>query len=652
MTPKKFRIAIVSMLALVLGCSSQQDGATVAIGTSSSALTSETVCQGGATTPVLVPRWFTLYDGVYADRGIVQGLVDNTGATDIPLRIDLRMAGADAREISRTLWSGTVRAGASASVSFELSTLPIRTEGIPSMAELVATVTGGEREGRTFYSTPLYATYDATRSAFSLSPRERPTSNYLTPATSTTFQDAFRQLTLNVEPLTRRVNAQVLSGSSFRPIGDLTPVGSDAYTHAQWMAISSADARTFSGLFGNTAPSIGGSYARMKVCAQYGSRFVDEGPGTTITGDRLPAAFAQAGIGRAGRLPDWSGYLDQSGCTPNITLDDYADYTMFVNTNISDRDGVLGGAHNVRVLDPTGAAESRWIGFSTLRVRRPSWEPDVVINLGGFGSGDSEMRAAGVIGRVLSNAWARQSEPGDYEIHANQRCLDKDNSYTACYSGGIVYLGANRDSTHNTQYKHVVTHEFGHAIQDRSFGTLRLSYARDADVNESGACGCGFVPDTTDRAHCLQSRQQLGAVQNEAYGHYIAANTWNNTAAPACTFVYYKTFREDSGQLVQPPVAKDCRVQARWMENHCTANNRGVEWDWLNFFRSSGVSGTPIPLSDLKAVYRRACGGTACSGSNEPTFSQLQSAAQTEFGAGTAKYNAFRAASTNYGIAH
>ena len=609
------------------------------------------VCLGGADSPSLLPKWSTLYSGRFAASTVISGTVSNTDVVDIPARIDVRMAGGDARVISTTLWQGTLARGATQTVSLRLDALPIRSFNVASAAEIVVTATGVPRRGDSVYSAPLYATYDPNRATFSLTGSAPPQGQFIT--TATTFSAAVGQLLAVVQPLTRRPNGgTALSNGQFLAFTDLAANGSDAFVHAQWMTVGSADSAKLSSMFQfNTAP-VDANYAPMRICAKYGGFFIDDSKGESVGGTTLPARFARAALARNGFLPDWSGTLDAAGCSPNMTLLDFTDYTLLVMTDL--QDNALGGSHNVHIADATGNVQTQAIGFSTQRVRRASASPPFSFTVGGFGSGDNAMRVAGVLGQAMTLPFGSMP-PGAYNVNANQRCNGDAAASTACFSpaASTLFIGPNIDGTHNSQYKFVVAHEFGHAIQQAAIGGLHTDYARDTTLNENGPCGCGFVSDPTDRAHCLQSRQKLGAVEAESFAHYVAANTWNGSSG-ACTFVYYKNSLEADGTTItKPPFGRSCNAQTRWLENHCAAASRGVEWDWLNFFRGAGAGGAPIPIADVHSIFRQACGGM-CSTASEPSYNALQSAALAYYGGNPsdARYVAFQAAGINYGVKH
>lgn len=349
---------------------------------------------------------------------------------DVPARIDVRMSGVDARVVSTTLWQGTLTHGTKQPVSLRLDSLPIRSYGVASVAEIFVTATDAARSGDRLYSLPLYVQYDPVSATFSLTGKVPPQPQYL--GNPPTYGEAVSKLLRAVEPITRRANGgEVLTGSRFVPLASLAPNGSDAYEHAQSMTLSAADSTKLGTLFDYRGPTVDAGNARMQVCAKFGSDYVDDGKGESQSGYGLPARFAQATLGRADRLPDWSGVLDAGGCTPDLTLEDYTGYTMIVRTELDDN--AIGGSHRVHVRDLSGAIQTHAIGFSTLIVRRPSWYPRFAIRLGGFGSGDDQTRVAGALGQTLYGLPWLAIAPGDYEVR-NQRCNGDPTASTACYS--------------------------------------------------------------------------------------------------------------------------------------------------------------------------------------------------------------------------
>jgi hypothetical protein len=327
---------LVGVATLVVACTSVGDHTSdERVGHSVAALSTD-VCLGGADTPALLPNWSQVYQGRFTRGQVISGTVTNTDAVDIPARIDLRMAGGDARVITTTLWQGTLARGATQTVSFSLDSLPIRSyRGVASAAEIVATATGVPRRGDSIYSTPLYAGYDDQRGTFTLSGSEPPQPRYLT--TEATFDAAVTQIANRVEPITRRVNGgTALSNGQFLNFTELPANGSDAFVHDQWMTLSSADSAKLSSLFQLFDATVDANYAPVRVCAKYGGLFIDDGKGESVGGTALPARFARAILARANHVADWSGTLDAGGCSPVMTLLDYTPYTLLVFTDLYD----------------------------------------------------------------------------------------------------------------------------------------------------------------------------------------------------------------------------------------------------------------------------------------------------------------------------
>lgn len=140
----------------------------------------------------------------------------------------------------------------------------------------------------------------------------------------------------------------------------------------------------------------------------------------------------------------------------------------------------------------------------------------------------------------------------------------------------------------------------------------------------------------------------LGIASAEGFAHYFASRVWNYDDPASCTFVYYKNFNE-GGVIRQPPLARSCASEVRWLANNCSQAQRGVEWDWMNFQRALAVSPAPTALADLLEIYKAACGGTSCSGV-ERDFQDLALAASTKYGAADSRATTFQNLGVSYGV--
>lgn len=69
----------------------------------------------------------------------------------------------------------------------------------------------------------------------------------------------------------------------------------------------------------------------------------------------------------------------------------------------------------------------------------------------------------------------------------------------------------------------------------------------------------------------------------------------------------------------------------------------------MNFQRDVEVEPSPIPLTDLFDVYRRACGGTNCT-SQQPSYFDLANAADDKYGPDDPRALTFRRQGRAYGV--
>lgn len=101
-----------------------------------------------------------------------------------------------------------------------------------------------------------------------------------------------------------------------------------------------------------------------------------------------------------------------------------------------------------------------------------------------------------------------------------------------------------------------------------------------------------------------------------------------------------------------PPYAKTCAAPVKWLDNHCLATAKGVEWDWLSFLESTNSA--PLGAStfpNLTAIYRGACGGGSCDGLTR-YYSNLQLSAQNLYGITDVRYTTFVNNGNAYGVNH
>lgn len=657
MFKRKDLFAGLALVALASACgtsaseSIDEDGQTAS---ATAALDPEpTVCNQGADPPGISVRWVRPVVGAMSAALPLSSFVTNRTSSPVHVHVEIKASIPRGYSTSWTLYDGTVAANSETPLSLTLGSIPMRATDAAVRAELVSTVDdAGNYAGLRFVSPPLYLKGNSGYSTFNVLGEDPPPA--ITLSAPTTFAQAVDQIATAAATLgAASTSAQYLYQSpaggppTWRSVTVGLTVPGGAYNSPKHGSVlSPADSASMGNFFGPTqAPPINSAYAPIIVCAKWPARFVDDVGG----GAEYPASHAEAFIGVAGQAPVWSGNLDSSGCTPPLPLLDYTSYALGLLTRHHYTG--LGSNPSLKVLGAGGEIETGVVGFSTLQVNRPSSSGTVYIMLGPFSPETNATRVAAV-GSVILRKEGPRLPASDYVVRTKDGC---GTTSSACYKPDSkeLWLGPMTPETnptvkddHNSKYRFVVAHEFGHAVQDAAFALSRPGYDTTLKT-DSSICGCGFVADQYDRLHCLGARESHGVAETEGFGHYFAARVWNGTDPNDCTFMYYKNFKEGT-QILHPPVPRSCSQKVRWFENNCFQPGKASEWDWMNFQRALSVQSQAIGLDDLLDVYRTACSGN-CNG-QEPTFATLAAATVTKYGSNAPQVSNFNALATAYGV--
>lgn len=432
------------------------------------------------------------------------------------------------------------------------------------------------------------------------------------------------------------------------PLGSAEHVMKDAYELLPGLAQRLAD-------LGVEQP---GQLSGPVFCLKWPAHFIDDNRGeAVVAGTSVAASSAQAIVSR--RLPDnsiqvvWQGTLDDDGCTRRLDVSANTTYTVTLLTSIVRPSDY--GDITVRI----GTSASAPVIHGYQRAVTLTSVPITGVTVP-FWMLTHESSVAAAVSTMMGHGADDGTRLGAYyQVFADQGC---PGGGSACYYDAI-YIGMNNSQpqTHDSQWKVVVIHEMGHAVQDFSTGLPSLgSYGDDVASGAPSMCRCEHVKASDDRLHCLQSRETSGEAQVEAYAHFFASKVWSGDSSSECTFPYYKevlwpTPGDYPGYVrLSPPFSANCATPMLWLDTQCPTGGtgRGVEWDWLNFFHhihASDVTGA-LTQAEIFSVYRQACGGQRCSGS--VTVSQLLNAAVTVFGAGTVKHANIVNSLNNYGANH
>lgn len=378
-----------------------------------------------------------------------------------------------------------------------------------------------------------------------------------------------------------------------------------------------------------------------------------------------PARFMYFGIIKSDS--SWLNlvYLDANGCTPSWSPP-VGNYTAYLTPAINNLSGVR---INVYATDAhTSTSSTVAFGITSAGT--------INLDMGGLSTLNSVAVAASTAVFRQLGAFVAGGAAGLTTVHVEQNC-NNNGQGSACYTPSTsvppvptrtVWLG--NDPTVNGVpgnpkgfKKFTFLHELGHAIQDGRHGLWTSSYSDTVNVP---GCQCTHVT-SSNQDHCLQSREHIRAAQTEGFGHFFASDVLNDGAQSNCTFNYYKEFLENGASVENPtlpPVPKSCITQVRWLEalhpnasgvpTSCLMADRGVEWDWMNFYWSLRNKVSPYSYAQIASVYTQTCGGT-CTNMTLSTafnFSNLQTAANTVFGLTSARALHWSSNGDNFGVDH
>lgn len=374
--------------------------------------------------------------------------------------------------------------------------------------------------------------------------------------------------------------------------------------------------------------------ATLTVCPKWVYDFVDSGLGE----DGL---LNNAGLGSYGEQPAayvWGritkdgstltqGYLNSSGCFAPVTKL-AGTYTVTISTITVRPDGAYLDVHR---YDGGG------IEYPTT---------SLFLSAGG-GANITRSVLLGSTGDTVSNTMAvvaqffLESHIGIVSTY-NAVITTDSNHPTSVNPSNLksIRLGHSPDGSKHALWKFSTAHEIGHTIQFTLFGKLNHTYENFSTVP---VCDCGHIADTNEQGHCLQSREQGAAAQQEGWGQFIALDAMNDDAQTDGVFNYYKEFfwpatgYPASGEEL-PPIKIDGRKKYKWLKAYCpTTNYRGTELDWMGFYYAvHSTSVNNFSFTQLRDTYLNACTGGTCA-NKKPTWATLQAAAVALYGGGSSK---------------
>ncbi len=330
-------------------------------------------------------------------------------------------------------------------------------------------------------------------------------------------------------------------------------------------------------------------------------------------------AYAWQNIKRGSTVVRSSAYLPQSGCA-SVSAE-AGTYT------VKFQPAMRRGTSTIWVY-ANDTSSLTWFTWTGTLPGRSSGTQTININSAQFGI--TNVAAVGAL--ILDQKSEAVASNTIYRAYANQSCLSSDPN-SSCAGSGKLWLGSGDNAR-----KFVIGHEMGHLMQDGLWGETDFNYnaSRTPSVN---LCTCSFVSDPGARSHCIQSLEFSSASQVEGFGHFFAADLYNNPGDSNAFFTYYKEFALSATNVLSPPlwISIYNTWNWRWMDNTCPTSNGGVELDWLTFYYElNNKTSNAFSYANLSAVYKRACGNALCDG-DDIAWDDVVAATQSVYGSTSSK---------------
>ena len=650
----------LSGLALLASCGSEQP--TAALQQIGQAATASAPGDQEAPVPPVGLAWDPAVESTSPPKAasdLLYARVSNLLAIPQDVRVSVVASGLDGRLAETKLESFRLQAGAERRVSVRVGNLPIQSEVAPSWASLDVVI--DRPDGAVHItSTPVYYHFqNAYKEAKFYGSHEAALSSASSGVSSAVALGAA------VASDTMDVRGRILQddGTWLAASGrDLAPGSRSGLTGAVAVPAGST-----AGSAQAPAPQVGSAGAvaestavaaspQVRICSTWRAQFTDAGFGEDYMKVKGwaddTASYAHALVLTVpGNALRWQGQLSGSGCTPYLTLA-AGTYRLQQNTDSIGTGSVFFDSY--RLVGAARYMYSLWADFS--------WANSATADIFVHPAFNNEaVQAAAVASAILGmhlGSSGLSIPNGHYVIYANHGCGANASCY---YTDGVVHISpdSNGGSPHS-HWKYIVSHEIGHNVQAVGMGVCAndTGYVHKNELPASSLCGCEFYSDSvSNTTHCLQSREMSEAAQGEAFGHAFATRVFNRNVAADATLVYYKPFLPYAGAAVlNAPVSRDAYNGQRWMENHCLAAARGVEWDWTTFFYkvSSESLANKTSFGDLFNIYKIACTGNSQLKCNrqDVQWASLDNAARQLYGATDPRYTRFRTTGEDYGVDH
>ncbi len=349
----------------------------------------------------------------------------------------------------------------------------------------------------------------------------------------------------------------------------------------------------------------------MRICGKWRSQYTDSGMGETmfssssVQNRNAPFAYYRLERITGGWVTISEGYLDSEGCSGYAIVENNKTYAVSIGTKFVKTGPVIAYVQPIQ----TSATP---VYSDTYRLFTEYYTPsgnsqgaytthNAVINEGFYSN------MGPIVGRMLSIT-------STLDITSNTTFHMVGCTTGSAFSGdNNTYYMYIPGSTDHSREKFRVAHEIGHAIGD--LGNPRIRWG-DNLTHSSQFCLC-----MNGGTRCLQSWESIRLAQTEGFAHFISTVLYNsrnsngyfgsyrNTRFPNATNpsdIWSMPFCDQPTLICTAPWSVNTNYNIRWMENNCSTDmvNKGVEWDWLNFFWTTwSVGADRINIAEIRAIW-------------------------------------------------
>lgn len=599
------------------------------------------LCVDGAGSPAVLTRWNLEITKKGVPVKILFATIENTTRDKVVAKLHAKGVGLGQRVAERTLRRVRLEPGQKKTLRLPVKRLPVQSIGAPSAVEIYATVAGFDGADVVVPSAPLHVEflpgYDRAVVSRVEGARER-----FAPSEIRSSVALAKGLARMTEPLRRQTGRFFDSARrKFVTVGGIRNGERVAHYGQVAIAIDSIQADRVEGLLSQfeDLPSPKQPWPPqpkegVRMCASWRAAFVDAGFGEDYLAEKglqlAKARFARAILTTGADQLVWQGVLDAQGCSDVLPLTDGEFIFILIPEMHKD-----GANIDISFREENGVEYSEWFLTSFSLFTIPNSPPGLSTIHVASGHDDIS-RVSAVISQILVTP--DNGVPATtIDVLADSKCHGNPNSYSACAGNKKMWIGERKQGDHNSQWKYVIAHEFGHVQQRATMGMPRSDYDEFAPAEP--ACRCDHVV-SANKKHCMQSLEEAGVAQIEGWAQFYAAKAFNNPYENDCTHVYYKEYLyldKEFPSTHTPPVPRDCRGMVRWHYNYCWHPGQDVstEHDWMNFLWSANtVSSSKSSMDDLATIFRTACTGGSglCSSGTALTWPDFAAASELHFG--------------------